>query len=75
MLLYKFAHSSTKLYIYYYIDIYLKMLFWRYHRERENSENEMPVKNTCYTGEHKYHLGGKRDWNDELFFFFFFFYV
>ena len=33
-----------KLNIYSYVDIYLKDLIHRYHREHENSENKMPVK-------------------------------
>ena len=39
--------QTLKLYIYYYIDICLKdVFFWHYHGERKNSENKMPVKNT-----------------------------
>ena len=37
---------ALEVYTYYYIAIYLKDVIWHYHEEREN---EIPVKNTCYT--------------------------
>ena len=37
----------------------LRMLFWRYHEECENSKNQMPVKNTSYIVSRNFYRSGQ----------------